>query len=137
MIDEQKIKEIADDLDCGHLVFLHKTTGRVISYPEEMDIYDDDDNPWSEEMTEIEDNYIDYHRIENWTSRESFAVMEDFANKVTNLPLQNKLWTVLSGKKPFANFKMVIDHSGEYRQQWFDFKNAWQQEYVRQQLEEL
>jgi hypothetical protein len=29
----------------------------------------------------------------------------------------------LEGKKPFSNFKFLIDHSGIYRQQWFDYKN--------------
>ncbi|MDP3928188.1 MAG: UPF0158 family protein, partial [Bacteroidota bacterium] len=40
-----------------------------------------------------------------------------------NKELKEKLMNALEGKKPFSNFKFLIDHSGIYRQQWFDYKN--------------
>ena len=43
----------------------------------------------------------------------------------------------LSKKKPFREFKFVIDNSGAYRQEWFDFKNRKLEEFVRNRLNEL
>ncbi len=37
----------------------------------------------------------------------------------------------------FREFKLVIDNSGDFRQQWFDFKNKWQQDFVLRQLNRL
>ena len=37
--------------------------------------------------------------------------------------LKDELIKALNRKKPFREFKFVIDNSGIYRQQWFDFKH--------------
>ncbi len=49
--------------------------------------------------------------------------MNDFVNQLTDSNLQSILFEALSRKKPFQAFKFVIDNSGDFRQQWFDFKN--------------
>ena len=53
--------------------------------------------------------------------------MENFAEQVVDQHLQNKLITALNNRKPFANFKMVVEGS-EYREHWFQFR---QQAYER------
>lgn len=51
-------------------------------------------------------------------------VMENFANK---------LFTALDRRKPFANFKYLIDYS-DYRKDWFAFKQNQLMAYVYHQF---
>jgi hypothetical protein len=51
--------------------------------------------------------------------------MENFAYQLEgNDELRSELFKALNKRKPFREFKWVIDNSGDYRQKWFDFKNA-------------
>ncbi len=55
--------------------------------------------------------------------------------RVTNSKsqFQDKLFDQLSNRKPFQNFKFMID-SSEYRQDWFDFKKKGYIEFVKGQI---
>ena len=131
----EKIKEIAEQLDCGFRAFIHKSTGQMLFVPNENDMPDIDLDSWTEELELLEINFTDYYEIEKWTSSEAFEMMADFAEQLTeNKQLQSKLIDALNKKKPFREFKFVIENSGNYRQQWFDFKNSWQQDFVERQL---
>ena len=44
-----------------------------------------------------------------------------------------RLWNAISKRKPFQNFKFIIDNS-EYRQCWFDFKQSQMELFVQNQL---
>jgi len=44
-----------------------------------------------------------------------------------------RLANALNNRKPFANFKFIIDNS-EYRQDWFDFKQRYLERYVKELL---
>ena len=51
--------------------------------------------------------------------------MENFAEQLEgNDELKHALFNALKMRKPFREFKWLIDDSGDYRQQWFDFKSA-------------
>lgn len=67
------------------------------------------------------DNPDKYFAIDTIESRKSFQIMEDFVHVVKDISLQKKLIEALSLKRPFANFKHVIDSSNE-RENWFEFK---------------
>lgn len=128
-------KEIAEQLDCGMRAYCHKKTGELVFVPNETELYGIDLEAWDEDLELLDNNYTDYHEIEKWTSGEAFQMMADFAEELTgNTQLQNKLIDALNRSKPFRNFKFIIDNSGDYRQQWFTFKNQWQQAFVERQL---
>lgn len=55
-------------------------------------------------------------------SHESFKIMADFAEIIDNAKLQYCLFNDLNKSNPFLNVKWDIDNSGDYRQEWFDFK---------------
>lgn len=49
--------------------------------------------------------------------------MENFANSLPEtVGLKNQLVFALSNKKPFRQFKYLVDASGIYGDQWFAFK---------------
>jgi wyosine [tRNA(Phe)-imidazoG37] synthetase (radical SAM superfamily) len=137
-LTQEQIKEIAQELDCGNKCFVHKETNELIFIP------DTDRNPtmdtefFEEELEKIDNNFDDYNVIETLESSESFEIMADFTEQLAdNNDLKTKLANALSKKKPFREFKFVIDNSGAYRQEWFDFKNSKLEEFVRNRLNEL
>jgi DNA mismatch repair ATPase MutL len=131
------VKEIAEQLDCGFRAFIHKTTGQILFVPDENNLTEIDLDPWDEELEQLENNFTDYHEIDKWTSSEAFETMSEFANQLTDISLQSRLFDALKKNKPFREFKFVIDNSGDFRQQWFNFKNKWQQDFVARQLNTL
>lgn len=131
------IKEIAEQLDCGFRAFIHKTTGQLLFVPDENNLTDLDLDAWAEELELLENNFTDYYEIDKWTSREAFVIMSEFADQVSDNNLKSRLIDALRKNKPFREFKFVIDNSGDFRQQWFDFKNKSQQDFVARQLNRL
>ena len=135
-LDKQQIKEIAEQLDCGFRAFLHKPTGKLLF------IIDSSKFPvadWEEEeeqvQEEIDANREEYIEIEAMPSRDSYRVMVDFAEQLTDLSLQEKLFRALDKRGPFREFKYVIDNSGDHREEWFAFKNERYIDWVTQQVE--
>ena len=135
---EEDIKEISEQLDCGFCAFVHKRTGQMIFIPNENELPDIEFDAWKEELELLKRNPSDYYEIEKWSSREAFQIMEEFAETLNeNKQLQGRLLYALNNRKPFREFKFIIDNSGDFRQQWFDFKNKWQIDYVEQELKRL
>lgn len=133
----ENIKEIAEQLDCGFRAYIHKTTGHLLFIPDEDSLPDIDLDSWEEELELLENNVEDYYEFDKWTSNESFEMMSDFADQLTDHHLQSRLLDALRRNKPFREFKFVIDNSGKCRQQWFDFKNKWQQVFVAKQVNRI
>ncbi|MDA3797559.1 MAG: hypothetical protein PF692_00555 [Kiritimatiellae bacterium] len=50
--DEKQIKEIAEELELGMLCFYNQKTGKIISYPSEMD----DEDLWEKDVNEVDQN---------------------------------------------------------------------------------
>lgn len=136
-ITPEKIKEIAEELDMGFRAFIHKTTGELFFVPDEDNLAYADPEHWEEELKHLENNFNDYYEIYKWTSREAFQMRVEFAEQVSDQQLQSRLFDALQQKKPFQKFKFVIDNSGSFRKQWFDFKDKWQQDFVAKQLSRL
>ena len=67
--------------------------------------------------------------IEPPESRDSFKVMERFVEEVPDAGLREKLMDALNRRRPFSNFKHLIDNS-DYRQEWFDFRQKRLEQYV-------
>ncbi|MCK4346279.1 MAG: hypothetical protein KAX05_13430 [Bacteroidales bacterium] len=134
-LTDQQIKEIADNLDSGMRCFYNKQTGIIKTVLNFDSWIGADEEPWEEELKEIDENWSDYFEFKGMTSRESFNLMADFAESIDNPRLQDRLFNALNKSKPFQNFKWQIDNSGEYRQQWFDFKNMHYIELVKGQID--
>lgn len=131
------IKEIAEQLDCGFRAFINKSTGQLLFVPDENNLTDIDLDPWDKELEQLENNFTEYYEIDKWTSSQAFEIMSEFTDQVSDNNLQSRLFDALRKNKPFREFKFVIDNSGDFRQQWFDFKNKSQQDFVARQLNRL
>ena len=132
---KEQIKEISEQLDCGFRAFYHKQTGDLIFVPNTDEYFDTDTNAWQDDLDKLDKNFFEYQEIEAMESSDSFRVMADFAEQLTDTNLKDKLITALSRKKPFSNFKFLIDNAGEQRQSWFDLKNKRYMDWVEEQIE--
>ena len=133
----EQIKEIADQLEVGFKCFLNKNNSELIFLSGDGDDFIDfeDDDAWADDRKKINDNPDEYYGIEKMGSRDSFSVMEDFIYTVDSDKLKEELIRALNYKKPFRQFKYVIDNSGEYRQKWFDFKSKKMVDWVIAELD--
>ena len=133
-VPKEIIKEIAEDLESGMKCFIHQDTLEVVTYPDPDRHGGEEIEGFKEEIKKVKKEKKKFIEIENMESRDSFRMMAEFAESVEDPIIQTKLITALEGHKPFANFKIQVDHSGEYRQKWFAFKTQKYIEWVPEQL---
>lgn len=134
-ITDKQIEEIADDLDSGMKCFYNLRTGEIKTIINSDSWICADEEPWEEDIKEIEENLNNYVEFNGFSTQESFGIMADFAENVDNDNLQKKLVNALNKSKPFGNFKWQIDNSGDYRQEWFNFKKARYIDRVKDQID--
>ncbi len=133
---QEQIKEIAEQLDCGFRCFLNKNNNELMFVPDFDKFTSMDTEFFEEDLEKLDNNFQDYLEIEALTSRDSFQIMAKFVDNIDDTNnIKNKLINALNKKKPFREFNFVIDNSGEYRQQWFDFKNGKLKEWVQDKLD--
>ena len=132
------VSETADSISAGLVCFINGDTLEIESLPK-----DALEDPYEfEAMTgeTLESMGLKHYEwkncieIEPVDSHESFKIMEGFADKVPDNKLKQKLFNALNRKRPFANFKYLIDNSN-YHQNWFDYRQAWLEQYVYDLLE--
>jgi hypothetical protein len=134
-LTEKQIEEIAENLDFGMRCYYNLKTGEIKTLLNLDSWIGADEELWEEEYKEIDDNWADYFEFKGFESHDSFRIMADFAESVDDTILQDKLIKALNRPKPFQNFKWQIDNSGEYRQQWFDFKKMRYIQWVKKQID--
>ena len=137
IISIAKIKEIPKDLDCDLQAFIHKSTGETLIMPDPNKIEDYGLEAWENEIETLKNNAKDYFEIKQWTSDDGYDVMRLFANEVSNAKIREELVEALEKNKPFRQFMLVLDHYGSIRDNWFEFKKKWQQDFVSNQLKDL
>lgn len=130
MLNNEQIAEIAELLECGMTCFYHRPTGAIEYYPDDLL----DPEPWQEIIDKIENDWDNYTIFNKMDSNEGFKVMENFAYSLTDDNFRDKILDRLSKRKPFQNFKILID-SSDFRQNWFDFKKNAYIDFVKRQIE--
>jgi len=133
-LTEAQIDNIAQEVEIGMVCYIHKETGEMVSFPDEMRGNEPEEEFWGEDMAKVEENYDSYVRVEGMHSSDAYKVMERFAETVEDEALGRRLIRALNRRGPFQNFKYEIDESGEYRQKWFDFKSQETINWVKEQL---
>jgi hypothetical protein len=132
------VKEIAGSIDAGLVCFLRTDTLEIDDIPYELyssaTLYKMNTGFTLKDFKPKYTHWKKYITIEPMVPNESFKIMEKFVNQLDDSKLKIKLMNALQNRKPFANFKYIIDNS-EIRQEWFDFKDKKLQEYVSSMIE--
>lgn len=79
---EKQIEEIADNLDCGMRCFYNLKTGEIKTLLNFDSWIGADEEPWEEELKEIDENWDDYFEFTGFEAYESFRIMVDFAERI-------------------------------------------------------
>ena len=129
------IKEIAENIDCGFNCYYNSKTNEIITIPNFLNISDEEDFKEfiQEDLEKINKQKADFVKFEVLESSELFKIMERFVEQIPDQKFKSELENVLYKKKPFQNFKYLIDNS-DYRQKWFDFKQIELERIVENQL---
>lgn len=134
----QAVKEIAGNINAGLVCFLRTDTLEIDDIPYELyssaTLYKMNTGFTLKDFKPKYIHWKKYITIEPMVPNESFKIMEKFVDQLDNSKLKIKLMNALQNRKPFANFKYIIDNS-EIRQEWFDFKDKKLQEYVSSIIE--
>ncbi|NDP20657.1 MAG: hypothetical protein GZ091_06225 [Paludibacter sp.] len=130
---EKVINPIAQAIDAGMICYLNTDTAEIEEFHPDLFEFEDEDEEIEDELSLKHHNWSNCFQIEPLEPQESFEIMSDFVMQLKDIPMQIKLLNVLDRKKPFANFKRVIDNSN-HRKSWFEFKNKALEKYVRTQL---
>ncbi len=131
---EEIIQEIAELNDSGEIVFFHRETHEILSYPApEPSGYNEFDY-LAEEVHAITDaNPELYLRFDPPDTRTSYSIMLGFAESVSNEALKAVLLDALQSKKPFRNFRNAIQ-TEDVEDDWYDYKDAFLEMSVRDKL---
>ncbi len=68
-------------------------------------------------------------------SHESFGVMEDFIEMITEQRVREKFEEIIQRTKPFQQFKYLLLDYPLLREQWFLYKDERYREYVQEQID--
>lgn len=130
------VKNIAQELDSGFDCYYNFKTDEIVAIPNLSQFSDGEDfkEVFSDSLDKVEKHKADFIKIETLESFESFKIMEGFVGQLCDQKLQSELENALANKKPFQNFKHLIDHS-DYRQDWLDFKQNELEKRVENELE--
>lgn len=134
-ITDEQIKQIAEDLDCGMVVYFHTETKEIESHP------DFDNNEYADQsffrdvMRKIEKDIDKYLEFEPLQPYESFKIMELFIDEVKDEDVQNKLFNSIKRKKPFRNFREVLNGYPQLLEEWYAFKSDYYKNQVKDIIE--
>jgi len=135
---KEVVAKIAESIDAGQVCYLNPDTLEMEDIYKEFLVDPEEYEAMTGETYEsLELKHEEWDKcctFEPPESRISFRIMEEFAENMPDRKFQNQLINALNRRKPFANFKFLIDNS-DYRQNWFDFKKQWLQEYVWELLQ--
>src|SRR3954453_20549036 len=99
--------------------FINLEILEVEIYPTEYYFSEDEAEDPVTEALEHPEKFL---AIKKGHSSQAFDVMAAFAQTVANRHLRSRLENALERKRPFANFKFIID-SSSVRQEWFKFRD--------------
>lgn len=135
---EQFYREVGEAMSMNNIKsFINMETLHVDVRSDEDEfgfLEEEEDEEGDEEQGSLDDSGK-FLRIEPVASSASFHIMESFAASLREKGIRAKLMQALEGKRPFANFKMVVDNS-PVRQAWFDFRNDAYAEMAKQWIED-
>jgi predicted nucleic acid-binding OB-fold protein len=132
-MDKKIINEIAQTIDTGEIVYVHRETGQILSYPDLDQAGDEYDYLMQEVMDIVDMDPDSYIRFKPLTSSESYKIMEGFVETVSNHTHAEKIRGALRERKPFRSFREMVE-SLRLLESWYDYKMAYLEMLVRDQF---
>lgn len=125
--------------EVGQALFMNNMRSFINLESLEIDIHPEEDyfsfGDMEDTAREAINNPDKFLALETVRPSQSFKIMEAFVDTVKDRGLKLRLLQALERKKPFANFKNIIDNS-PLPQNWFDFRDEAYTEFAKEWLEE-
>lgn len=131
-VDIAELEYAFDSCSIEQEFFLEADTGKIIFVSEFYDSEEEKEEVY-EKMDREPGRYL---AIPEMDSREAYRQMLEFAEKVEDKALQEKLEIALDGKGAFRRFKNVLYDYPKQRQKWFDFRSEKTRKRIKEWLEE-
>ena len=135
------VHNVAENIDCGLVCFINPETLEVEEIPKGMvdgfsdfSLNSELDDEEDDEQKFLHEDWESCISVEPRESNESFKIMEKFVDEANDKNLKNKLVNTLNNRRPFANFKNIVE-SSNYRNEWFAFKQKQLEILVWEELE--
>ncbi|MBK8921585.1 MAG: hypothetical protein IPM81_08750 [Saprospirales bacterium] len=133
-MDDAILFEIIDLLDSGEIVYLHRQTKEILSYPDpqrwpESEYIDLIESAKARAVAEPDQFVV----LDPPDPRDAFHIMEDFVFTVEDEHLRTRLLEALDSKKPFRYFRSTVEDS-PLCDAWYDFKDARMKAWVLEML---
>jgi len=135
------VHDVAENIDCGLVCFINPETLEVEEIPKGMvdgfsdfSLNSELDDEEDDEQKFLHEDWESCISVEPRESNESFKIMEKFVDEANDKNLKNKLVNTLNNRRPFANFKNIVE-SSNYRNEWFAFKQKQLEILVWEELE--
>ena len=130
------ITEIAELLDVGDRVFMHRQTFELLSFPdpERNEEVWETDYLMDEVLDEVEAHPDDFIEFRPPEKRADYQMMSDFSHELPDQRQANALLDALSSKKPFRHFRDVLKHH-DIEEEWYEFREAGLKMLVLSELE--
>ena len=135
------VHDVAENIDCGLVCFINPETLEVEEIPKGMvdgfsdfSLNSELDDEEDDEQKFLHEDWESCISVEPRESNESFKIIEKFVDEVNDKNLKNKLVNALNNRRPFANFKNIVE-SSNYRNEWFAFKQKQLEILVWEELE--
>ncbi len=131
----KKMIDIADEIELGMTIYVHKTSLEWISLPDMdnyFEIYEEDD--WADDRAKLAADRVNYVEIPRVLPRRMYLTMQRFSDEiVTDLELKTQLNEALQVQAPFRYFKNAVYNSGaKYKNAWHRFRGELYFEWVRE-----
>jgi hypothetical protein len=126
-------------IEVGEAMFMNNTRSFIDMETLEVEIHASEDyfsfGDMEDTAEEALSNPDKFFPIEHSSSSKAFEVMESFVETVKDKKLRLQLVSALQRKKPFANFKYIVDNS-ILREDWFKFKDEAYAEIAKEWIKE-
>ncbi len=130
---EEIIQKIADLLDEGQIVYLHRETRALLDYPSSPD--PEFDYLAEEVLQQVDVAPEAYIRFEPPTSSESYKFMENFAETRATEGLRLSLLRSLKSNHPFKSFRQTLRWE-RLEDEWYAYYDALLRVWVGDQMPE-
>ncbi|WAC39933.1 hypothetical protein [Pedobacter sp. SL55] len=101
-----QIKEIAEQLDYGFCCYYNIKTGELVYIPDFEETVDDLEEFYGKDLAKIKKDKRNFILINKPSSRESFEIMDEFAQQLSNKNLSNQLLNALAKNVPLHILKL-------------------------------
>jgi len=110
-ISFEDIKDAIESTSFEQHHFIDKTKNEIVFISEHKEDYEN-------KLEEVDHN--NFIGIPARTTDDDFQIMRSFIYKIKDLSLAQKFDDVLNRKKPFRNFRKMINQYPELRERWFE-----------------